>query len=191
MSKIYRLVSIIKLDEQLQCQILKIRNEENVRKWMLNDNLINITDHLKWIENLRTDKSQLNFVIIDEDYFPIGSVNLKKINNLNKNSELGFYKTQNYTEKGIMTKCIYCLLNYSFSILKLNKIYSEVLEGNIKSINIHKKLSFNNEGFLRSQIFRDNKYIGLHLFGLLKNEWQLNQNNQNIRNDIQIEIMDV
>jgi RimJ/RimL family protein N-acetyltransferase len=53
---------------------------------------------------------------------------------------LGFYKSQNIDEKGLMTKSLSTVIDYSFNTLELDKIYSEVFEGNSKSLAMHKRL---------------------------------------------------
>jgi UDP-4-amino-4,6-dideoxy-N-acetyl-beta-L-altrosamine N-acetyltransferase len=191
MPKIYRLIPLVDLDREAQLQVLKIRNEEHIRKWMLTKNEININDHFAWIEKLKNDQNQICLTIIDNNMQPVGTVNIKKIDKNNGNAELGFYKAQNNNEKGLMTMSLYAVINYSFDVLGLEKIYSEVFDGNIKSVNIHRKLSFVEEGFLRSHIVNNGKRIGIHLFGLLKNEWNIHRNKINTENDFLIEINNV
>jgi len=191
MSKIYRLIPLVNLDREAQLQVLKIRNEEHIRQWMFTGNIISKDDHFAWIEKLKNDQSQIYLVIVDENTCPFGAVNLKKIDKINGTVELGFYKTQGHDEKGLMTKSLYKIIDYSFNVLGLKKIYSEVLEGNIKSINIFKRLLFTEEGFLRKHIINNGKRIGIHLFGLLKNEWNLNRNKIDTKNDFIVEIANV
>jgi len=191
MSKIYKLIPINNLDRETQLQVLNIRNEMDIRKWMFTENLININDHFEWIENFKKDQSQIYLIIIDENRQPIGSVNLKNIDIKNRNAELGFYKAQNHYEKGLMTKSLSIVIDYSFNKLGLEKISSKAIEDNIKSINIHKKLLFKEEGFLRSHIIKENNRIGIYIYGLLKNEWKFEKENINLRNDITIEINNV
>ena len=186
MSKIYELIPLTDLDRTVQLRVLNIRNEEFIREWMFTEGVISEAEHFAWIERLKTDQSQICLVIIDEYACPFGAVNLKKIDKRHKSAELGFYKTQNTNEKGLMAKSLAALINYSFDTLGFEKIYTEVFEGNLKSLNIHKMLLFTEEGFLRSHIVNREKRIGLHLFGLLKSEWQEGREKINIRNDITI-----
>jgi len=191
MSKTYKLIPLVNLDREAQLQVLKIRNEEHIRQWMFTGNEINIDDHFAWIEKLKNDKSQIYLAIVDKNIWPLGAVNFKKIDKINGTVELGFYKTQGHDEKGLMTKSLCKIINYSFDVLGLKKIYSEVLEGNIKSINIFKRLLFTEEGFLRKHIVNNGKRIGIYLFGLLKSEWNLNKNKIDTKNDLIVEIDNV
>ncbi|MDR2591727.1 MAG: UDP-4-amino-4,6-dideoxy-N-acetyl-beta-L-altrosamine N-acetyltransferase [Chitinispirillales bacterium] len=186
MSKIYELIPLTDLDRTAQLRVLNIRNEEFIREWMFTEGVISEAEHLAWIERLKADQSQICLVIVDEHTCPFGAVNLKKIDKRHKSAELGFYKTRNINEKGLMAKSLAALIDYSFDTLGLEKIYTEVFDGNLKSLNIHKMLLFTEEGFLRSHIVNGEKRIGLRLFGLLKNEWQKGKGRINIRNDITI-----
>lgn len=186
MSRTYKLIPITDLAEPVQLRVLAIRNEEFIRQWMFTENLISASEHLAWIERLKTDSGQICFVVVDGDACPVGAVNLKKIDKSHKTAELGFYKTSDYSEKGLMAGCLSALINYSFDVLELEKIYSEVFEGNVKSIAIHKKLLFTEEGFLRSHIIKNGVRIGVNLFGLLKGEWLDGKDGINVRKDIVI-----
>jgi UDP-4-amino-4,6-dideoxy-N-acetyl-beta-L-altrosamine N-acetyltransferase len=191
MSKTYRLIPLIDLIKETQLKVLEIRNEEYIREWMFTGNKINAEDHLAWIERLKNDKSHICLIIINEEEQPSGAVNIKNIDKVNKIAELGFYKSQNINEKGLMTKSLSTAIDYSFNTLGLEKIYSEVFEGNIKSLSIHKRLLFTEEGFLRLHKIKGKKRIGVHIFGLLKNEWKISNEKNNIINDIIIEMKNV
>jgi UDP-4-amino-4,6-dideoxy-N-acetyl-beta-L-altrosamine N-acetyltransferase len=191
MSKTYRLFQLIDLNKETQLQVLEIRNEEYIREWMFTGNKINSEEHFAWIEWLKNDKSQICLIIINEEDQPFGAVNIKNIDKKNEIAELGFYKSQNIIEKGLMTKSLSTAIDYSFKTLGLEKIYSEVFEGNTKSLAIHKRLLFTEEGFMRLHKVKGGKRIGVHLFGLLKDEWKNGENNINIRKDIIIEIKNV
>ena len=189
MSKTYNLVPLINLSKDIQLQVLEIRNEEHIREWMFSQDTISAEDHFDWIGQLKSDQSQLCLIILNEENMPVGSINLKKINKPNKNAELGFYKTSKYNEKGLMTKGLFTIIDYSFGVLGLEKLYTEVFEGNIKSINIHKKLMFIEEGYLRSHIINNGERIGVYLYGLLKNEWYNNVEKINTSNDFIVKLM--
>jgi UDP-4-amino-4,6-dideoxy-N-acetyl-beta-L-altrosamine N-acetyltransferase len=189
MLRTYKLLPLIDLGKEVQLQILKIRNEKHIREWMFTQGEIKEEDHFAWIERLKEDKSQFCLVVINENSQPIGSVNLKKISIENKSAELGFYKSKKNEEKGLMIKSLCTIINYSFDQLGLEKIYTEVFEGNIKSLNLHKKLKFTEEGYLRSHIIVKEKRIGVHLFGLLKSEWQVNRNEIKIPEGVSVSLI--
>ncbi|MCL2824855.1 MAG: UDP-4-amino-4,6-dideoxy-N-acetyl-beta-L-altrosamine N-acetyltransferase [Polyangiaceae bacterium] len=184
MSRTYRLIPITDLDEPVQLKVLAVRNEAFIRWWMLTDAVISDSEHLAWIGRLGQDGSQVCFVIVDDDVCPVGAVNLKRIDMKHKTAEMGFYRTAGISEKGLMAGSLSALIDYSFDVLGLDRIYTEVLEGNVKSLAIHAKLLFTEEGFLRSHIVKDGMRIGVHLFGLHKDEWRGGRDGIGVRNDI-------
>jgi UDP-4-amino-4,6-dideoxy-N-acetyl-beta-L-altrosamine N-acetyltransferase len=188
MSKTYKLILLTDLDNAAQLLALDIRNEEYIRRWMFNEDIIEPSEHFAWIERLKNDPSQLYFAIMDDNACPCGAVNLKKIDLWCKTAELGFYKSQRVDEKGLMAKSLSALLDYSFDTIGLDRVYSEVFEGNVKSLNIHKKLLFTEEGFMRSHIIKGGARIGVHLFGLLKDEWLAGRFRNGAESDIIVSV---
>jgi UDP-4-amino-4,6-dideoxy-N-acetyl-beta-L-altrosamine N-acetyltransferase len=171
MLETYRLLRLVDLNKETQLDVLKIRNEESIRKWMFTDHIIDVNEHLSWIDGLKSDKSQMYLIIMDDNTIPHGAVYLSNIDICNKKSDLGFYGSPVNKKRGLITACLVTLIDYAFNVLGIEKISGEVLEENIMSFNLHKKLLFREEGFRRSHILRDGRRIGIHLFGLLKDEW--------------------
>ena len=191
MSKIYKLIPIYNLSKDIQLQVLKIRNSDYIRNWMLSNRIINIEEHFSWIESLKNDQSKIYFIIIDKNYIPIGSINLTRIDKINKSAELGLYKTTDHNEKGLMTHCLNNFINYSFCNLEIEKIYCNVIENNIKCINLLNRSLFIEEGYLRSHIICNGKRVSLHFFGLLKSDWINNKEKYEYISNIKIEINNV
>jgi len=63
------------------------------------------------------------------------------------------------------------LIEYAFHHLNLHRISSGAVEFNERSIKLHKKLGFQEEGRLRKERFENGKYWDRTLFGLLKEEY--------------------
>ena len=188
MLKTYKLIPLTALDKETQLQVLEVRNEDHIRKWVFTENKISPEEHFAWIEQLKNSQAQICLVITNDETQPLGAVTIKKIDIKNKNAEIGFYKSQYIIEKGLMTNSLYASIDFSFDTLGLEKIYTEVIEGNLKSLGIHKKLLFIEEGFLRSHINRDGIRTGVHLFGLLKNDWKIGKKNISLMNNIKVEM---
>ena len=191
MLRTYKLVPLVELKRETQLQVLKIRNEEHIREWMYTQDIISINDHFSWIERLKEDQSRICLVIIKDNDQVFGVINLMNIDRINKRVEMGCYRTLKNTEKGLMNKCLSKVMDYSFFDLGMEKVYSEVFEGNIKSANMLTRILFVEEGFMRSHIILKKKRIGIHIFGLLKNDWQMGKNKLNTVNDIKIDITNV
>lgn len=64
-----------------------------------------------------------------------------------------------------------CMLQYSFSKLKLNKIFLRVFSDNVSAINCYKKCSFSEEGVFRQDVLINGEYRDIVFMSILKSEW--------------------
>jgi len=64
-------------------------------------------------------------------------------------------------------------LDYAFGELLLHKICGQALAFNERSIGLHRKLCFRDEGRLREQHFDGEEYHDVICFGLLGLEWKV------------------
>ena len=75
--------------------ILMIRNQDDIRSMMYTEHVINITEHLAWIEGLRAKRlkdkpTQIAFIILVNNKVA-GLISLNAIDYLHKKADLGFY----------------------------------------------------------------------------------------------------
>jgi len=148
-----------------------MRNEANIRKWMYTDHIIELNEHLTWINKMRADDRQLVFVIMDENHCPIGVASVNDIDHRHKKANWAYYLLEN-KRGGLGSAVEYAMINFVFDTLDMQKLNCEVLEGNEAVVKLHKKFLFQEEGFRRSQIFKEGKYVGVHFLGLTQKDWQ-------------------
>lgn len=181
MSEKFNLIPLINLDKTIQLQVLKIRNQESVRKWMYSDHEISENEHLAWIDNLKDDKKNIVYAVMADELEPIGVISINDIDAKHKKANWGLYIGEKYQGLGIGVFLEIMLIDYCFDKMGLEKIYCEVIEGNTSVLKLHKKLLFQEEGFLRSHIIKNGIRIGVHFLGLLKSEWQIGRDKIGIR----------
>jgi len=73
--------------------------------------------------------------------------------------------------KGYGTAAMQLVLRYAFMERRLNKYYGHVLEGNIASATMLKKLGCEQEGVRKQMIYTDGRYHDEILFGLTKERY--------------------
>ena len=61
--KLVQLVPLLELSLEDQLKLSDIRNQENIRKWMYNNGIITILDHMTWIENIKNVPSLNLFAV--------------------------------------------------------------------------------------------------------------------------------
>ena len=63
------------------------------------------------------------------------------------------------------------LINFVFDQLGLEKLNCEVIETNDSVVKLHKKFGFQEEGFRRENIVKNEQRIGVYFLGLTKSDW--------------------
>jgi ribosomal-protein-serine acetyltransferase len=115
------------------------------------------------------DGIEFAFVIIDNDKV-IGRIGVYKIDCQNKIGEIGYWLAENSQGKGIMQKSIRAIIDFCFTVLKLNRVEIKCATENIKSKNIPEKFNFTKEGVIRQGELLYDKYVDLILYSLLKTD---------------------
>ncbi|OCL83440.1 MULTISPECIES: UDP-4-amino-4,6-dideoxy-N-acetyl-beta-L-altrosamine N-acetyltransferase [Arcobacteraceae] len=118
--------------------ILEWRNNPEVRKWMYNQHIIKLEEHLNFIENLKINKDKLYF-LLKKDGDNLGVIYFVDINS--EFSYFGFYGNPN-SVSGIGRVLEETSIKFAFDVLKVNRLKLEIFENNIKVINLHKKYKF-------------------------------------------------
>lgn len=110
-----------------------------------------------------------HFIIDDHTTKVIGVVFIKNFDWTIPKAELAYYIDKNYEGKGIISEALKQLINYSFTELKLNKVYLRTATDNAGSQKVALKNGFKLEGVLRKdyRIF-NGTLIDLNYYGLVK-----------------------
>lgn len=157
------------LSPENKMRILEIRNEDDVRKWMYNDHIISVDEHLNWINHLQ-EKQEPAFAIFAEKDI-IGSIRFENCNYSNKTTSWAYYLTQTANFMGLAPTLEFAFIDFCFEKFVFEKLNCEVIEGNDAVVKLHSKFLFKDEGFRRSNIVKNGTRLGVHYLGLLKSEW--------------------
>ncbi|MES2003041.1 MAG: GNAT family N-acetyltransferase [Bacteroidota bacterium] len=158
------MVSIAPFDKEHLEKTYLWMSDANLKRDFLFTRDVSETDHLKWFEVYKTDAGQSIFAIYFDNKH-VGNVGLKDINLVNKNAETWIYiGDPGMKGKGIAKKA-YELLLAEYKT-KLHKIYAHIVEFNLASIKMYKKIGFNMEGIFNDQIFMDDRYYSIFRFAV-------------------------
>jgi UDP-4-amino-4,6-dideoxy-N-acetyl-beta-L-altrosamine N-acetyltransferase len=156
--------------------ILSWRNHPDIRRFMISQHEITLTEHIAWFE--RTLKDSCQHVLIVEDTYPIGYVYLQH-DRSNELADWGFYAAPG-SPKGTGRKLACVALDYAFATIGVRKVCGQVIDSNLASIGFHLAMGFSQEGILREQRLIEGKSCDLYCFGLLATEWLQRQNQREI-----------
>ena len=149
-------------------------NRENLKQW------------LGWVDNVKTnddciiyiDECLRNFkkmsaltmgIWVKENF--VGSVRLSSIDVANKKAHIGFWLSENYHGKGIMTKSCRMIINYAFEVMGLERIEILCASKNYKSRAVPQRLNFMQEGVLRHYAVLRDSFQDMVMYSMLKQDW--------------------
>ncbi|MEJ2368093.1 MAG: GNAT family protein [Acidobacteriota bacterium] len=85
--------------------------------------------------------------------------------------EMGFWVGKRYWNRGYCTEAAGLVMDYAFSVLRLNKVFAQHFTRNPASGKVLQKLGMSHEGRLRQHVRKDDHYEDLEVYGILKREW--------------------
>jgi len=103
----------------------------------------------------------------------IGAVGLRITPRFDR-AELGYWIGTPYWNNGYCTEAGRTVLQYGFSVLKLNRIHASHLTRNPASGRVMQKLGMVHEGCARQHAKRWDRFEDLELYGILKEQWNRN-----------------
>ncbi|MCT7470433.1 UDP-4-amino-4,6-dideoxy-N-acetyl-beta-L-altrosamine N-acetyltransferase [Aliarcobacter cryaerophilus] len=133
-----KLINFIDLSQEEKRMILEWRNKIDIQKWMYTQNDISLEDHLDFIDSLKTIKDKLYF-LVKKDNIYIGVIDFTQIKP-NESLHMGIYTNPDL--KGYGKILLETIIYFSFEILKVVKIYSEVYFENEKAYLLYKSYGF-------------------------------------------------
>jgi RimJ/RimL family protein N-acetyltransferase len=132
----------------------------------------------KFIEDLGTTRARSDIIFVveaieGESSKPIGNCGLHSISPKDHNATFGIIiGEKDYWGRGYGVEAARLLINYGFQQLNLHRISSTAIAYNDRSIKLHKKLGFREEGRLRQAMFKNGQYHDRVEFGILGEEWK-------------------
>jgi len=114
---------------------------------------------------------RLMFAIETLDGINVGGINLNSIDERNGTFSIGMQIGRDYRGKGYGMAAMKIVLDYAFNERRLHKYYGYVVEGNIPSETMLKKLGCLQEGVRRDMIFHKGRYWNEIHYGLTAEEF--------------------
>jgi ribosomal-protein-serine acetyltransferase len=109
------------------------------------------------------------FTIQYKDQFA-GIVGFKNTDKVNRKTEIGYWLSEVFQKKGIITKSVAMLCDFAFKALGINRLQIKSTVGN-RSSNIPNSLGFRLEGIERNgELLNDGLYADLEVYSKLKSD---------------------
>ncbi|RXQ95946.1 N-acetyltransferase [Ancylomarina salipaludis] len=100
-----------------------------------------------------------------------GLIGFKDSDKQNRKTEIGYWLSENFQKKGIVTKSVQRLCKFAFEELGMNRIQIKCAERNFPSKKIPKRLGFVFEGIERDgELLTGGVFTDLEIYSKLKND---------------------
>ena len=107
---------------------------------------------------------------IDVDGRAVGSIGAFRQRNIHfRTAELGYYLSEEYWGRGIMTIAVKQICEKLFSETDILRIFAEPFENNAGSRRVLEKAGFQLEGILKNNAFKNSKVLNMALYSYTRN----------------------
>jgi UDP-4-amino-4,6-dideoxy-N-acetyl-beta-L-altrosamine N-acetyltransferase len=148
--------------------VLRWRNHSNIRRFMLLQHEITLSEHRAWFDRAIRDNTR-RLLVIEEQGEPRGCVIFSGLQN-NSTADWSFYSFPG-NPSGTGTRICATALDFAFSEFAVQKVVGQVLDFNIPSIRLHQRLGFTQEEKLREDRLICGRQHFLLFFSLLSIQW--------------------
>ena len=127
-------------------------------------------DGKNFISHILAADEQENFSFaITVDNRVVGSIGVSRQKNVHfRTAELGYYLSEDYWGKGIMTEAVRQICEYVFENSDILRIYAEPYAYNTASCRVLEKAGFQYEGTLRKNAVKNGTVLDMKMYAILK-----------------------
>lgn len=149
--------------------------ENNPEVWEISGTTTPYSKHTlqKYLENAHRDiyeVKQLRLTIEGSTSRPLGFIDLFDFDPRHRRAGMGIVVLhEKDRNKGLGSEAIRLVCEYAFTALDLHQIYAHVLEDNSASINMFRKLGFEDSGIRKDWILSGSSYKNEILFQKIRN----------------------
>ena len=161
------------MDETDLEMVLKWRNSDEVRQYMLSNAIIEPETHLNWFKKNSTDYT-VELFIAEYETIPIGVVSITDIDSKNQTCTWGMYIGESFRNSGIGVLMQIRAIDRMVNIHNIRKIWGQALSSN-RIIKMHEQFGFRKEGILELHIERNGNFEDILLVALFANQWPKNR----------------
>ncbi len=102
----------------------------------------------------------------------IGVIGLQQCNLDHKRAEIGYWIGKEFWGQGLAAEGVRLMLQFSFSKLRLHRVYAYVETENDRSVRVLEKVGFSREGLLRGFLRKQGRQQDCFLYSMLRPEWE-------------------
>ena len=137
--KSYSLINFIQTNDKEKELILKWRNSDEVRQWMVNKSIITLEEHYNYIDSLKDKKDKLCFLVKEEENY-LGIVEFDEIDA--KSAFFGLNANSDTKIKGVGRILESISIYIAKELLGLKKLKLYVFNNNERAIRLYERSNY-------------------------------------------------
>lgn len=140
----YLLINYTELSLDQKKALLEIRNSESIRKWMIDNSIISLDEHLSFIGNLEKSSKDYYYAVLKGNEI-LGGISVTNWDSKQRTCEWGCFLNPKFFGFGLKLGYLFIILifQYFYAI----KVYSTVKNDNLEAIEFNKALGFRELSF--------------------------------------------
>jgi len=128
---------------------------------------------IEWAERIFAEQSGIRWAItLKRADSMIGSCGFHLYERRHRRAEIGYELRSDHWRRGIMSEALAAVLRFCFDRLRLRRVEADVVEGNVASAALLRKLGFSLEGIWRDRVYERGAFHSLWQFGLLEPDYR-------------------
>lgn len=158
----------------------KFRNDDEIYELITgNKYFVSFEREKKWVEEriFNDEKKIYLSICLKENDRLIGYASINEIDYRNRSAQWGSIIIDKSEQgKGLSLEVGQLLLKLVFEELGLNRFYSHISENHVGSLKMVERLGFKQEGILRENVYKLNRFHNSIAISILKSEYELIRN---------------
>jgi len=124
-------------------------------------------DAIRWVTSMQDQDPLVNFALTIDDNL-VGVIGLEIRNDVYRKAPLlGYWLSEIYWGRGIMTEAVKLVTEYAFNTLDVVRIQAGVLSNNPKSMRVLEKVGYVKEGILKNNIIKNGVILDEHIYAMV------------------------
>lgn len=155
--------------------LLRLRSEDAVMRYIERpraNSLEEVYTFIEAVEEIHAKEEGFTWTIsMKDDNRFVGNIGFFRIKKEVWRGELGYAMLPEFWGKGIMSEAIQKALEFGFNTIGFNSIEADINPANEASAKILLKNGFRKEGYIRENVFWNDRFLDTEMYGLLHSEW--------------------
>ncbi len=167
-------LSLAPLDSTDMAQARAWRNQEEIRRWCREPDLISDAAQARWFQRQGDDPTIRMWKIMattGRASAPVGVCGLTSIRATDRSAEFSLYVAPEAQRRGLGKIALSLLLTHGFDNLGLHSIWGESFDGN-PAARLFERIGLTKEGTRRQAYWKSGRFVDAHLYSILAEEWR-------------------